>query len=106
MFSFKSTVINIVNQYLNKEIAGIYRRLSKVESSLETITPAYVNKNNPTPVLDFGAIDPFSIERDNKGQTRIGYFNNNKDACEWWFITTIEQHNNLVEQFQRHIDRC
>ena len=105
MFGFKRLIDTIVTQRLDEELAVIRRQISDIENVLKDITPAYVDKNNPMPVLDFGAIDPFSIERDDKGQTRIGYFNGNKKAHEWWFITTIEQHNNLVEQFQQHIDK-
>lgn len=105
MIGIKELIIGIVKEYLYKDLNKIYNRLTNIEVALKKLTPEEIDINNPMPVIDFVAINSFSIERNiEKGTSVIGYITDGNNTSEWWFKTTIEQHNRLVEQFQEYLN--
>jgi hypothetical protein len=73
------------------------------------------DKKNPVdqkPVINFPALEPFSIERrgaGDRGKTVFGYFLKNKDGerqvCEWIIWCNADHHNLLVAEYEKWLAR-
>lgn len=95
-----------------KSINCLYDQISDLKDQLQG-----VNEQNAKQVFDFlnPSIEVFTIERtqkliDHKMRwcTNIGYFIIDKSeddkVHEWYMFTTIDQHNELVKEFEKSLE--
>jgi hypothetical protein len=95
---------------LKQELAVANERIKILEKNIKDQKDLYNNAqeediNDSTFVIDFNAVNAFSIERLNKGQavTVIGFIAPNGDTRQWYLYCSHEEHNRLAEEFKKHI---
>jgi hypothetical protein len=102
-----------------KKHDAIVDELAVKVACLEEKLQQFRDKKNPRevtidqkPVINFSALNPFSVERmryGNGGKTVFGYFLKDKDGapqiCEWEIWCNVDHHNRLVADYEKWLAR-